>query len=1114
MTTKNHIALTTGCVLLLLLSGTRSGVLAQSEQSAGAQATAPAAPAFSGTIAGTVKSGDVPIPGVSVTAYNPASRKRYVTSTDTDGSYTILVPEPGRFFVRAEMLAFARVILQIDFAPDKLGITQRADFSLTLASRAQQTDLVSGVLAGLGGPETGRGFQTLLPGETPDATGIDSGAQQGGANGNSAAAGSPSLAFGGADAATESFSVTGAEGRTNDTAFDPERLRERIQEMRDRGELPGSGGTQGGPGGGFGGGPGGGGPGVFRIPRRFDINRPHGMIFYEAGNSIFDARSYSLSGVPAGQPNYSKNRYGALLGGPLKIPHLFDASKSTFFFLGYFGSLSTNPFDVFGTVPTPAERAGDFSQTLIQTGPNAGQPVVVIDPTTGQPFALNAIPPGRINSAAAGLLQYIPRPNQPGAVQNFHRVTSAADRSQNINLRLTHSLERAGDQNRTRSNRGGSGRGGGGPFAALRSRNSIGFNFNHRTSASNSPNFSPLLGGRTSGEGANFGVFHAKSFGAWQNRASFNLNLNRIDVRNFYAGKEDIEGGLGILEVSKDPFDFGVPSLSFTHYSGLSDVTPRLRHDLTWQIGDALSWNKKKHNVRLGGDFRRIHQNLRADSNPRGTFVFTGLGTGYDLADYFLGLPQQTSIQFSANTYYFRGNSWDLYVQDDWRVLAKLSVFFGLRYEYISPFSEKDNRLVNLDVNDNFTAAAPVQPGQTGPFNGQFPFGLVNPDRNNLAPRIGIAWKPRNKTIVRAGYGVTYNTGAYASFVQQLAYQPPFSVTQTNVNSPATPLSLQAGFPQQDSTVTNNFGIDRDYRLGYVQTWNLNIQQELAGGMVLNIGYTGTKGAALDVVRAPNRGPAGPRIPGVQSFLWQSSEASSILHSSTVSLRKRLRHGVSFAGTYTYAKSIDDASNIGGGATVVAQNDQNLAAERALSSFDQRHRFTGNYIYELPFGANRRWLAHGGTAATILNEWTWNASVTLASGTHFTPRVLGSFNDVSNGVNGTLRSNVTGQSVALDNPSTAAFFNTAAFAVPAAGFFGNAGRNTVPGPGTISFNMSVGKTITIKDAQQLELRLQGSNIFNHANFSAIDTVVNSPSFGRVTSVSPMRHLELIARFRF
>ena len=190
-------------------------------------------------------------------------------------------------------------------------------------------------------------------------------------------------------------------------------------------------------------------------------------------------------------------------------------------------------------------------------------------------------------------------------------------------------------------------------------------------------------------------------------------------------------------------------------------------------------------------------------------------GTGYDFADFLLGAAQQTSIQYSNNqNYKFAANGWDLFVMDDWRLRGNLTVNAGLRYEYIAPFSELNNQLVNLDAAPGFTAVAPVQPGQIGPFTGiVYPSGLIKPERNNWAPRIGIAWKPFSKTVVRAGYGINYNLSQYRSIVSNLAFQPPFSVTQTNVASTSQVLTLANGFPAPtDSTITNNYGIDPNYR--------------------------------------------------------------------------------------------------------------------------------------------------------------------------------------------------------------------------------------------------------------------------------------------------------------
>jgi hypothetical protein len=252
----------------------------------------------------------------------------------------------------------------------------------------------------------------------------------------------------------------------------------------------------------------------------------------------------------------------------------------------------------------------------------------------------------------------------------------------------------------------------------------------------------------------------------------------------------------------------------------------------------------------------------------------------------------------------------------------------------------------------------------------------------------------------------------------------------------------------------------------------------------------------------------------VQPFLWESSNADSILHSGSVRLRKRMSGGLSVGGSYTYSKSIDNASSIGGGAVVVAQNDRDLAAERGLSSFDQRHRFTADYVYEFPFGTNKRWLSTTSLASHVFGDWQWSGNIAFATGLPFTARVLGSFTDVASGVNGTLRANTTGAPISISDPSVSQWFNTAAFTIPPAGTFGNAGRNTIEGPSTFTANMAVAKTFNLGDTKGFEVRFQATNVFNTPQFTTIDTVVNSPTFGRVVVVGGMRKMQFLARYRF
>jgi hypothetical protein len=224
--------------------------------------------------------------------------------------------------------------------------------------------------------------------------------------------------------------------------------------------------------------------------------------------------------------------------------------------------------------------------------------------------------------------------------------------------------------------------------------------------------------------------------------------------------------------------------------------------------------------------------------------------------------------------------------------------------------------------------------------------------------------------------------------------------------------------------------------------------------------------------------------------------------------------GIGFGATYTLARSRDNASTIGGGGTVVAQDDRNLDAEWGLSSFDRRHQLTGDVSVELPFGPNRPWLNHGGFWAALLRDWRGTANFTWQSGTPLTPRVTGAVLDVATGTNGTLRANYDGEPVRISDPTIDLFFNTAAFSVPATGTYGNAARNMIIGPGSRQLNAQMSRDLRLKNTRVLTFQVNASNLLNMVNYQAIDTVVNSPTFGQVLSVRPMRSVTANVRFRF
>jgi len=1093
-------------------------------------------------IAGSAHSGKSPLPGAAITAANTLTGKKYAAVTDNQGNFAFTSVPRGRYVIRIEFMGFAIFTQEVVLNPQNS--SAKIDAELVLASRQQQSNTANAPNS------AGRTSQSQSAGNELSATLDNSesgGAGRPGAQNNTDFSSLP-LNGAGVDVPTESVSVSGTQARTQDfgNGNDDER-QERMDEFRDRVQATGNNpyGGPNGPGGGTGqgqggfGGRGGGGPiAIGRIGGRgLSSNQPHGFLYYSNDNAALDAAPYSLSGVTAPKLQYNQSRFGANVGGPINIPKISNGGNKWYGFAAWSGSRGDTPYDLFSRVPSVAERNGDFSGATY----NDGKPVELFDPATGQPYQFNSVVnqlnPAQIAPQANALLQYIPLPNiaTTAAGQNFQYLTSAPSNSDAIILRLTHNF------NATTSNQGFGGRGGG-RSGGRRSQNNINFGLNWARSSTSLVGQFPTLDGHAGTQGLNASGGWTYGKNRYINIFRVSYNHNHVSTTNLYSDILNVAGNTGISGISSTPFDWGLPAINFTSFGGLGDPTPRRELDQTYTISDTFSWNKGKHNWRFGGDYRRILQSFQSARNAEGNFVFTGFATsqyaaggtqplpdtGYDFADFLLGLPQQTSQQFGANSYNFRANSLDLFAQDDWRIFANLSLNLGVRYEYVGPYTEADSRITNLDVGPGFSTAVPVVPEGAALPSGSPPFqrsplpSLIRPDRNNFAPRIGIAWKPMQKTVVRAGYGINYNLAQYGIMIQNFAFQAPFANTATNVANltsltSGAPLTLANGFPTVlQGTVTNNFAVDPNYALGYVQIWNFDLQHEFKGNVVVNIGYNGAKGTRLDTERALV-------VDGDQPFIYESSEGNSILHAATVRARRRMSKGLGLGVQYILSKSLDDAASIAGGGGVVAQNPFAIFADRGLSSFDQTHKLTGTWMYDLPFGENRRFFSQGGgLRSRIVSNWQWSGSFTVASGLYLTPSVLGSTLDIDRGVSGSLRANVVpGQTISIPNPTTLDWFNKAAFCTPGINCenpngtnYGDAGRYTIEGPGTFTMSMTLNRTILIKETRALDLRIAASNIFNHANYASVNTVVNSLTFGEITSVSNMRRITLLARFRF
>jgi len=825
-----------------------------------------------------------------------------------------------------------------------------------------------------------------------------------------------------------------------------------------------------------------------------------GMAWMQFRDSAFDARPFSLSGQTLVKPDYSQTRFGVSAGGPLHIPKLLSGDR-TFFFASYSSGLARNPFSAFATLPSELERAGDFSQSATRI------PVSLYDPLNGQPLPGNRIVSSRVDPIAKGLLEFIPLPNQPGRTQNYQYQAPVLRNNHQFSLRLNQGLTR-------------------------QDRLATGFQLEDRSNEN-----AQLFGfiDQATGKGLNMDITWSHTFTRRTvNNVRFSFNHNRNDTVPFFAFRRDVAGELGIQGTARDPINFGPPNLRFTNFGDLTDASPVLRQDRSFQFSEGLQHSRGRHNYSMGVELRRLHAGVTTDQNARGSFTFSGLatsgfdaarnplpGTGFDFADFLLGRPQSGSVRFGASQNGFRGTNYAAFVQDDWRMRANFTVTGGLRYEYASPLSEIRGQLANLDVAPGFLGVSVVTPGVTGPYSGTFPSGLIDPDRNNLSPRVGLAWKPfpRRTLQLRAGYGIYYNNVVYNSFATRLASQPPFARTSTVNSSPARLLTLANGFttaPQQ--TIKNTFAVDRGYRIGYAQNWSFSLQQDLRRSLVMELAYLGTKGTRLDIQRQPNRAAPGSPVDAetrrlignAVGFTFDSSEGNSIYHAGQAKLTRRFRRGVSFSALYTYGRSIDNVSTFGGGGGVVAQDDRNLSNERGLSSFDRRHNVQLNYVLVSPLSSSGM-LPVSGWAETLLKNWTLNGGVTMQTGSPLTARVLGNQADTNGtGVIGSGRADATGMGVRERD----GFFNLLAFGIPAPGRFGNAGRNTIPGPGMFSLNVSLGRQFQLADRRRIEFRIESNNFTNRVNFSRLDTVVNSLNYGLATGAGQMRNFSAQLRFRF
>jgi hypothetical protein len=827
----------------------------------------------------------------------------------------------------------------------------------------------------------------------------------------------------------------------------------------------------------------------------------NGSIAMSLDNSLLNASPFSQSGFVTPKPASNLFTGGANFGGPLRIPHVWK--NGPIFNVNYQWTRNGVDTTQSGVVPTVAERGGDLSAFA----PMPGQ-LFINNPATGLPFAGNMVP---VSSQAAALLNLYPMPNvTPTAAQRFnYQVPILSNTHQDaLQSRFTKTLNR---------------------------RDTISGGFAFADTRASNPNLFGLVDTNDS-LGINTNVTWTHRFGQHMvQTVRYQYSRTAMMLTPNFANRENISGNAGITGNLQDPTDWGPPTLSFLSVNPLSDGVSAHNRNETGSASYSMFWNRRNHNITYGADYSRREFNYLTQQDPRGTFTFNGAATaqivngvaapipGNDFADFLLGIPDTSSIAFGNADKYFRESVYDAFIDDDWKVTPQLSIHVGLRWEYGAPITELFDRLVNLDIAPDFSTEAPVlanQPqGPVGSVTSQaYPNSLVKPDKHGIEPRLSIAWRPisGSSIVVRAGYGITYDTSVYQWIALAMAQQAPLSKSLSVQNTGACPLTLANGFNTCPTVTPDNFAVDPNFRVGYLQTWNLSVQRDLPWSLQMTATYLGNKGTRGPQEFLPNTYPVGatnpcPSCPAGYAFL--TSNGNSDRESGTLQVRRRLHNGLTATVQYTFSKSIDDDSALGGQLTassvVPAQNWLNLNGERGLSTFDQRHLLNVTFQYTTGMGIGGKTLLSG-WRGRLYKEWTVLTAVTLGSGLPETPSFPGA---VSGTGFSTIRPELTGAPLYSGAP-TGLFLNPAAYEAPPSGQFGDAGRDSITGPVQFSTSASMLRTFRMKDRLNLDLQIACTNPINHVTYANYVANVESSLFGTATAPNAMRQVTTKLRLRF
>jgi hypothetical protein len=876
--------------------------------------------------------------------------------------------------------------------------------------------------------------------------------------------------------------------------------------------------------------------GIINMVLRSGTNQFHGSVFEYFRNDVFDARQY----FSTDRLGLHQNQWGGTVLGPLNIPKVYNGHDRTFFLFSWESYRLVWGENKLGNVPSLLQRTGDFSQTVN----NAGKPTTIKNPfNANAPFPGNVIPASMFSPAGMNVLQFYPLPNRNDPHNNYLAFANNVNNWDSFLGKIDHRFS---------------------------STDSAAFRYSKRFARQNAPwagSDTGLFGNYIRDDRSLLGLDWTHLFAptlVMEARAGYTRTAEREHILR---PGQDTASKLGIQGSSKDPLIEGFPLINVTNYLplGYAANEPVQFYVTTIQYDAKLTWIKASHNVKFGVDVSRNQFNQPFFNNSRGTMtangVWTGNGTaanGNAVADLELGLLNASSITQQTTRNYVRSTNYGFFINDDWKATHSLTFNLGMRYEIDTPPGDKYDRMANfipaLDkivVSSDRTIPDLSQMVQQAGLTGRvalakdygLPSNLVYTNYKNFAPRAGFAWRPFNsgKTVLRGGYGIFYSGNLLNDVRLGLETAFPFSNNLAFARVAANPTGFTVDNPwpaalaKLGGTQTST-GFQLHAPTGYLQTYNFTLERDIGKGAVIETGYVGSKGTHLGRqydINQPfrtipnylaNPGSFPTLYPPLGVINYWDFGSNSIYNAGQITLRRRGTGGFFYRLSYTYSKSIDDASQLTGmstGGFAKALDPRNLGLERARSDWDRGHIFTASFSYPLPVGYGKRFLSGTGKVTQgFLGGWQVSGTAIFQTGPPFTiedstvnaaigestrpNRIASGFDPAGTGKRG------------VDYP----WFDPAAFvAVPGCvaktatapascaadqyGFLpfapGNAGRGILDGPGAQDINLSMLKNWAAGERKRVQFRWEVFNIFNHPNFQLPNRNFNETAAGILSS---------------